>query len=78
MSGGNPIIRSGNCRTTDRDAVFVGPFRVTSEFDDEFGHADVLDDKEGRLPVRVCQVDVASAFDEVAEDIGVAPRGGGV
>jgi hypothetical protein len=36
---------------TDRDAVFVGPFRVPSEFDDEFRHADVLDDKEGRLAV---------------------------
>lgn len=65
-------------KRTHGEPLLVDMARVCAEVDGELGHADRLDDVQGGVAVRVCEVDVAAVRDEEAEDVAVAPRGGGV
>lgn len=59
-------------------SLLVLPFRVSAQLDYQRSHLCRLYHEQRRLAVLVCCVDVAALLDQVAQDLGVSPGGGGV
>lgn len=73
-------VRERECgeKGTHGEAFSIPVRNVSPEFDDYASHLGRLYEEEGRLAVRVGDVDVAALRDEVAQDVKVVPGRGGV